>query len=141
MELVRWDTMNTVGRPSISLRALRRAASALDSLRTCARWGDAGQRLANVDMLCALALQYEEACRIRHESCTHAGCIAWLMADEARGQAPSAAGNAVQVRTYHAAKGLEWPVVVLASLDWRPRGNEAFGLRMMPDPSGVFLPN
>ena len=119
--------------------ALRRAASALDSLRACARWGDAGQRLANVDTLCALALQYEEACRIRHESCTHAGCIAWLMADDDRGQAPSAAGNAVQVRTYHAAKGLEWPVVVLTSLDWQPGENGAFGLRMMPPAKDMEL--
>ena len=115
--------------------ALYRTASALGGLRACARWGDASQRLANVDMLCALALQYEEACRIRHESCTHAGCIAWLMNGEDRRQAPSVAGNAVQIRTYHAAKGLEWPVVVLCSLDWQPKGSEAFGLRMMP-PAG-----
>jgi ATP-dependent exoDNAse (exonuclease V) beta subunit len=34
---------------------------------------------------------------------------------------PSLAADAIQVMTYHGAKGLEWPMTVLASLGWEPK--------------------
>ena len=120
--------------------ALRKTASLLDSRRMVARWGNHEHRLANLDMLYALALQYEEACRVRHDSCTHAGYIAWLMDRDDPYQAPGM-DNAVRVLTYHKAKGLEWPMVILHSLDSTPRPYTCFGLQMMPPTAAMDLGN
>lgn len=121
--------------------ALHKVASVLDSVRLVERWGHQQQRLANVDMLHAMVLRYEEGCRVRHESCTHAGCIAWLMATEDAAQAPESGRNAVRVLTYHAAKGLEWPMVILCDLDNAARKNAAFGLHMCPPTADMDLDN
>ena len=121
--------------------AVRSITSMLDSIRTVARWGDYEHRLGNLDMLYALVLQYEEACRVHHESCTHAGCIAWLMDAEEQPEAPGSGRNAVRVLTYHKAKGLEWPMVILHSLGSKPRENSCFGLQMMPPSATMDLDN
>ncbi|MBQ9405869.1 MAG: UvrD-helicase domain-containing protein [Desulfovibrio sp.] len=121
--------------------AVRYLASLLDSIRCVARWGDYEQRLANLDMLYALALQYEEACCVHHESCTHAGCIAWLMDAGEQPEAPASGRNAVRVLTYHKAKGLEWPVVILCSLGNKSREHACFGLQMMPPSASMDLDN
>lgn len=108
--------------------ALDRALDALDATHLAARWPDAAQRLANLDALRALAAGYEARAAQAREAATVAGLLRTfddlreerLVRDEmlaSDDQHVPADDGAVVVCTYHRAKGLEWPVVVLANLD------------------------
>ena len=76
------------------------------------------QRLANVETLLTLAQQYEDACCNGREAASILGLLLWLKEKAAQKEDKQAqpAIDAVHVLTYHAAKGLEWPVVILADL-------------------------
>lgn len=87
------------------------------------RWEEsvrlAEHRLANLQRLKDLAQEYEEHCLAQCVAGTVAGFILWLRAleqDFADDQAANP-GNAMTLSTYHKAKGLEWPIVVCASLN------------------------
>lgn len=76
-------------------------------------------RLANLQALLGLARTYEDACLARREPGTVAGLILWL-GEQAGAQLDMLAQppvDAVKIMTHHAAKGLEWPVVVLLDLE------------------------
>ena len=93
-----------------------------------ARWGNAAERLANLDALRGLARSYEDDCRARRAAATAGGLIGFLAEVEKGGeQPPSGDREAVQVMTYHQSKGLEWPVVILLDLQGGPEPSP-FGL-------------
>jgi ATP-dependent helicase/nuclease subunit A len=75
-------------------------------------------RIANLDRLIDLAKEYEDVCRSRRRVGTIAGMLLWFeeQADEKEDDIAVPALDAVAVLTHHAAKGLEWPVVVLTDL-------------------------
>jgi ATP-dependent helicase/nuclease subunit A len=75
-------------------------------------------RLANLERLTELAAEYEDACRSTREAATISGLLLWLqdLAATSADTMPQPAVDAVQVMTHHAAKGLEWPMVVLVDL-------------------------
>ena len=82
------------------------------------RWGTAGERVANLDALRGLATTYEDDCRTSRSAATAGGFLAWLTKVADGGdQPPSTDPDAVNVLTYHKAKGLEWPMVILLDLD------------------------
>lgn len=123
--------------------ALDGALSALDAIQLCARWPDSAQRIANLDALRVLAAGYEERCGQQREAATVAGLLRHfddlrterLRRDEmlaSDDQHVSSDDGAVTVCTYHKAKGLEWPVVVMASLD-RTEKRHAFEVRPESD--------
>lgn len=103
--------------------ALATAIQIADLHRIVLGWDEAvrltDHRLANLARLGELAGEYLEHCRARQGAASVAGLILWLedleqaFDDE---QAPNP-GNALTLSTYHGAKGLEWPVVIAASLD------------------------
>jgi len=108
--------------------ALDRVMHALDLIAICRRWPDPEQRVGNIDALRALTARYEERCARLHEAATLAGLVRYLdeaservlVRDEERAsddQHVGADGQGVTVATYHKAKGLEWPVVILGDLD------------------------
>ena len=87
----------------------------------CRQWGQSAQRLANVEAMAALAQAYIQRCQ--GSACTLAGLLYHFETLRRAGQdmcGKPQSSNAVQVTTWHAAKGLEWPAVVLLGLE-KPR--------------------
>jgi ATP-dependent exoDNAse (exonuclease V) beta subunit len=86
------------------------------------RWSpdpDQGRiRLANLEALIELSAQYEDLCRTGQHAASISGLILWLseISEEGQDKLAEPAIDAVKVLTNHAAKGLEWPVVVLTDL-------------------------
>ena len=114
--------------------ALDRAITAPGILDRVGAWDHALDRIGNLDALRAFAVQYEDEARTIRSAATAAGLIAWL-GDSARLDnelPPTTDPDAVNVVSYHRAKGLEWPMVVLADLDkvWNP---SAFGFNVESD--------
>jgi ATP-dependent helicase/nuclease subunit A len=95
-------------------------------LATVRAWGDTGRRLDHLEALRGLARTYQEEERAARRSVTLAGLCAYLAASDAPRPASTHA-DAVHLMTYHGAKGLEWPVVVLTDLEKGPNGR-TFGL-------------
>lgn len=105
---------------------------ALDLPALAARWPDPAQRLANLDALRKLGRIYEQRCIDGGEGCSLSGLLRFFdglarpqyrQGEERRAdeQHSGSDANAVTVVTYHRSKGLEWPVVILSSLDRPPR--------------------
>jgi ATP-dependent helicase/nuclease subunit A len=91
----------------------------LEVRRLCADWGDTEQRIANLDALRSLAVAFCQAALAEGKGATVAGLVHHFETarrDGSDGQATLSRG-AVSVSTWHAAKGLEWPIVVLFQLD------------------------
>jgi ATP-dependent exoDNAse (exonuclease V) beta subunit len=93
-------------------------------------WGPdavtANQRQRNLDAFLDLAVQYEQHCSAQYEPATLTGFLFWIehpSSPELDLQPVVTGGDAVHVLTYHKAKGLEWPMVIAADLDytWRSR--------------------
>lgn len=93
-------------------------------------WGDSARRCSNLDSAMLHARDYEALAFSGDGSATLTGLILHyeqLAADEADLRFTSQGHDAVTLMTYHGAKGLEWPVVVLSGLDsdrdpdmWKP---------------------
>jgi len=91
-------------------------------------WGidavKAAQRQRNLDAFLDLAVQYESHCAAQHDPASLTGFLFWIehpVSPELDLQPVVTTGDAVHVLTYHAAKGLEWPVVVASDLHYRPK--------------------
>lgn len=109
--------------------ALRLAAAESQIARLLGQWSgsahESRNRLANVEALVELGNAFEDECVSAKRPATVNGLLRWLdelAADEDDNRAASA-DNSVAVLTYHGAKGLEWPVVVLTSLDVTARSS------------------
>ena len=135
-----WRAALALVRESLGLlspsEALDRALAALDVVGLCARWPDPAQRIANIDALRGLAAGYETRCTEEREAGTVAGLLRHFDAIRAKTihrdemlaadhQHVPSDDDAVTVCTYHKAKGLEWPVVIMGSLD-RAERRDAF---------------
>ncbi|HEX6706076.1 MAG TPA: UvrD-helicase domain-containing protein [Albitalea sp.] len=96
-------------------------------------------RIANVEALLALGDEYEDACLGTRQPATVNGLLLWLQerAENERDWRAAAAHGAVEVMTFHKAKGLEWPVVIVAGLD-QLRLNELWSVRARTN--GAFEP-
>ncbi|MCA1812600.1 MAG: UvrD-helicase domain-containing protein [Halobacteriales archaeon] len=104
--------------------ALAAVLGALDLPARIAAWGEPDRRAANLDAMLELARVLEQRALEQGRVPTLTGLVADLRhAEEAeQDHHPLAHGlDAVTVMTYHGAKGLEWPVVVLTDLDMEPK--------------------
>jgi ATP-dependent exoDNAse (exonuclease V) beta subunit len=121
--------------------ALDAVLAALELPQLCAEWGSTAQRRANLDALRAHAMGYVGESEARRDAATLVGLLGYLdeLADEwgweksrTDGQALLGGEDAVTVSTWHRAKGLEWPIVVLYGLQkkFAPRAD---GVHVMGD--------
>lgn len=92
----------------------------LDLRRIVAAWGNAEQRLDNLEVLRQTATQYEDACTRLHSAASLAGFLLRLNLLHRKSRDSRAAGlgpDCVEVLTYHKSKGLEWPITICHDLD------------------------
>ncbi len=85
-----------------------------------AKWHDPARRCSNLDSLLRHSREYEKSASEAGEAATLSGLILYLEHLEAEKLDlcyPPLGHDAVTLTTYHSAKGLEWPVVVLSGLD------------------------
>lgn len=85
-----------------------------------AKWRDPARRCSNLDSLLRHSREYEESAFESGQAATLSGLILYLDHLGANGLDlcyPPLGHDAVTLTTYHSAKGLEWPVVVLSGLD------------------------
>ncbi|BCT75280.1 DNA helicase [Sinomonas cyclohexanicum] len=99
---------------------LEAVTGALGLPRLIAGWSAPERRLRNLDAFRGAVELYYERCRALREPATLRGFLAFFGSDE-HDSAENAGPDVVNVLTYHKAKGLEWPVVVMESLDKETR--------------------
>lgn len=114
-------------RPTLSAltpqEALRLAAAESQVARLVGQWSAAAHesrsRLANVEALVELGKTFEDECVAGKRPATVSSMLRWLdeLASAEDDNRATSADDSVAVLTYHGAKGLEWPVVLLTSLD------------------------
>ena len=95
---------------------MEEVTSRLGVARLIKSWSNPGTRLKNLDALRALLERYYESCAALSKPVTLSGSLKFL-ADADSAGSENFGDDVVNVLTYHKAKGLEWPAVVLASLD------------------------
>lgn len=83
-------------------------------------WADVEIRLNDLEALRGVARSYEEECVSSGASATLSGLLL-AIEESPPARPPSVNAAAIQVMTYHKAKGLEWPMAILAGLGAEPK--------------------
>jgi ATP-dependent helicase/nuclease subunit A len=110
----------------------------LDLRRIISAWGNTAQRLENIDVIRKFSLKYESACNRLHKAASLGGFLLWLSSLQDRDEDTQSSGEnaqAVNLLTYHRSKGLEYPVVIMGSLENNIRDG-VFGMSIEPDIAG-----
>jgi len=89
---------------------IRSSIADLDEMVASAEGTD--ERRANLEELIRLGTEFDAM----EPGGTTTGFLTWLRAT-VKAEAPDTADDAVEVVTFHRAKGLEWPVVIIAGLE------------------------
>jgi len=122
--------------PAEALDLAIRVARIPERLRS---WPEPAQRLANLEALRAEARAYEDRCLAQRNAGTILGLVEHLSTiggeKEENRQATTSSVDAVTVSTWHKAKGLEWPVVILAQLDSTMRDPSPFDVGVESAPA------
>ncbi|MDX0680112.1 AAA family ATPase [Sinorhizobium medicae] len=84
------------------------------------QWGDPAIHFDDLEALRGFAAAYEGECAASGAPATLQGLLLSLDGADPK-RPPSLARDAIQVMTYHGAKGLEWPMTVLTGLAWEPK--------------------
>lgn len=97
-----------------------------------ARWKNSEQRQSNIQKIIEYAYKYDERCINMNLGASTSGFIHYLQSQDSLTESKSESDDAVNVLTYHASKGLEWPIVILADLqkaiDWGFIARNMFGV-------------
>lgn len=95
----------------------------LDLYGNTSGWGISKTRMRNIGFMCGLARQYESQCTGINATPSLAGYVAFISNYKPEGH-PVDRTNSVKILTYHSAKGLEWPMVILDELDSLDTGDQ-----------------
>lgn len=87
----------------------------MNLLDKCAKWGNADSRRDNLMALIQNARDYESNCLTFGVSATVEGFISQIEAGEINVEGYASEG--VNILTYHGSKGLQWPLVIMFSLN------------------------
>ena len=87
----------------------------MNLLDKCAKWGNADSRRDNLMALVQNARDYEANCLTLGVSATVEGFISQIEAGEIKVEGYASEG--VNILTYHGSKGLQWPLVIMFSLN------------------------
>lgn len=93
---------------------------ALDLSNRISSWGDVAQRCSNLDSILKHVANYEDEMLGSGQAATLGGAILYLekLASENNDiKFPPYGQDAVTILTYHKAKGLQWPIVILSGLN------------------------
>lgn len=121
--------------------ALDEIIESIDLRRLLLGWGEQERRLGNLENLRQMVRTYEENCKRQMSAATVSGFLLWLSelsGIEKDSQAEGYGAHAVSILTCHAAKGLEWPIVVAATLDTKPR-ERVWGVTVVDDRKNISL--
>lgn len=110
--------------------AVQRVIEAMALPALVQQWGDPARRCSNLDSVLRHTREYEELAFNSGQAATLGGlilCLEQLANDGLDNRHPPQGHDAVTLMTYHGAKGLEWPIVILSGLDssrspdmWKP---------------------
>ena len=118
---VRFLAIENIDRQTLSpLLVVQQVIEALNLPTLVRKWGDPARRCANLDSLLQHTQEYEDAALETGEAVTIPGLILYLerlAEDDDDVRHPPLGHDAVTLTTYHSAKGLEWPVVILGGLN------------------------
>jgi len=132
VELDQLDALRPLVRQLSPFETVQRVFAELRLPELTQRWPEPEQGLGNLDALLTLARAYEDRATYMREAASLAGLLRYFdetrvaikQQDEERAtdeQFVMHSDATVTLVTYHKAKGLEWPVVVLGSLDREAR--------------------
>ena len=112
---------------STPLEILEHVISVLELDKKIAAMSNPDLRMSNLDELRRVCNEYMNQALVNRKAATPAGFVA-MLANEEKESASGFGENTVNIMTYHKSKGLEFPIVILGSLDSDGKNN-AFGIR------------
>jgi ATP-dependent helicase/nuclease subunit A len=104
------------------------------------RLDEGDKRLFHLSALRQEAKKFESTCQASFLPCTDMGFLEYI--DKMNPPVPSSNhSDAVHIITYHSSKGLEWPVVIMASLEQSSHDVSLFGSRVELKSGAKFDPS